>query len=200
MHRRLAFIWSYANNPLPNPPPREGDLFSRCLNRGFWTRHGPRLAVAALPWPGTRTASSLTQPKDVSPGEPAKRVRPGVHAVQIAKISSPLTDRPQATSHMPQASSVTTHYVPNTGPCCTNIRDFISADCSTTSHRLRATGQCCYNELRTTYHVLIGRAHVPAPTTRYALRITCQSGRAHGPAPTTYYVLRTYSLNASTAP
>jgi len=36
---------------------RSGDgHLNRKLNRGLMTRHGPRLAVATLPWPGTRNA------------------------------------------------------------------------------------------------------------------------------------------------
>jgi len=38
----------------------------------------------------------------------------GVHDVQIAEISLPLTGQPQATSYGPQASSVTTNYAPCT--------------------------------------------------------------------------------------
>jgi len=100
----------------------EGWCRSRKLNRGVMTRHGPRLAVATLPWPGTRNAGCETQgagsrkhrfyhlpsrPRlvlrrfsktylphptpyllllSVSSGEPAKRVRPGVHAGRYPEI------------------------------------------------------------------------------------------------------------------
>jgi len=72
------------------PPTKQWRLgvgyLSRKLNRGLLARHGPRLAVATLPWPGTRYAFFFPN-GNVSPDEAAMPPRSGVHVVRCPEIS-----------------------------------------------------------------------------------------------------------------
>ena len=162
------------------------------------TRHGPRLAVATLPWPGTRTVFSLFLKQQRIPGRGNRRLpRSGVHAVGEAMIfvavNWPTTSyRPPTTSRLsriPGRPRRGQRPREIRGPCRTAPRDSVAADGSTTCHIPRSSFITTHYALRTKYPVHAGRAaeiRLTLVGPPHATGCTSQASPA-----TPYHVLRT---------
>ena len=106
-------------------------------------RHGPRLAGAQHPWPGTRF-HLFTNLIPTPWTRPACRPRSGVHAARTAKTLSPSSHSPRVACYWPSRyrhhAPRTTYYAPRTRRADTRVRPYDEM-ARPTSHGPQATSQ-----------------------------------------------------------